>query len=445
MAQTLTALTAPTVTDWKPKISDPKYADFKMSEQSEQAVKLIEDNDLTKVSGASIDTIKEDLKRFEFVASSKLVSDTDKTAGMVGVISQAIYEAGVMPPDGKYKSLDDMTPAEKEHEQQVNKEIQGITKVIYDDPITNTLHDKVGGYLDLDQAKLDLEAGKSVPAFGDNVMLRNQKILVDAMLTLPVDIQQHATQAAKVAVSEGAQHKNWGADKIPPTVSIKQSIDRNLHTLDLLNHRIGRQSIYGGQKQVFDHAMYDAKGIQVHAENADNPALASNKSPVLITAEVDSSYLTMLSSGINKEVERIHENSRKPHTVAGDDSILYDAVSASANIEHFNNGIAELLEDPDRDKSQDDSLRTAYAHSYRVQRHVFDLEGESLSSQSGLKHSNDLHSRRMIERDIDFERVYRDEPTPPTATQDQAQEQTASHTPAPELDSDYSAPSPMRR
>lgn len=392
---------APSSVDWKTEITDPAYDEFQPSARFEHAVKLIEDNDLLKVSRTSLSSVADALKRFEFTEiSRKLASDSNITAGMASTIAQTVYNTGMRQSTDNAIPLDNMSHIDLEREQQVNKEIESIMKVIYDDPLANPMHDKAGGFLDVQQASRDLAEGKDADGMTEGMMQRNQKIVIDAIALLPVDVQQLAAQGARLAAIEGQQYGGFEKVKIPLTISTKTLIERKLSEFDMFNERSGKSVANGGLKKAFEHAMYDAKGTQVFAEQAGNTDVASKKPLPLITVPINDPYLKMLGDGINKEIISAHAASQFPHTFKGDSEIDDRLISVSCNVDNLNNGIYDNLKDPERDKSYDKSLLEAYNQSNKVHDHAMALSEETLKDSRGIGMTAEHHKIQIEERSL---------------------------------------------
>ena len=75
--------------------------DFNLSKQSKRLIELVNTNKLNKQAGYSIESLTDNIKRFELKLQGQRVSPNNKTAGLVGVVEQTAYDHAFSDIDRK--------------------------------------------------------------------------------------------------------------------------------------------------------------------------------------------------------------------------------------------------------------------------------------------------------------------------------------------------------
>lgn len=341
--------------DLTPAEMDEKFDSFKISEQAQRVVDLIQENALNHDSGFSVQVLSDSLKRFEFGQTDARTATSNKTTAILGVVSQTVYEHALLQDDGTYKSDDDMNDDDMQKQASARDDLKAISKAVYDDPVANPLRRELGGSFDIDRARIDLIQGIPLKpsVFAEGIPTKDQDQILEAMSELPIHTQQLAAQGLKQAAQDAKHNKSFGGQKTASTNYVKSVISDQLTGFDNFERSNGRDAHAPSFSGAFNNALYDAKGRQAHALKQDNPDLASNKPPVLITADLNDSFATAMSNGINKDIAQIHRRAQEPHTIRGDHQMSYDIEQVLSNAVDLSETLQKSLENPKRDKAGD--------------------------------------------------------------------------------------------
>ena len=357
---------------------DEKFDSFRISEQSERIIELIQDNGLNHNSGFSVDVLRDSLKRFEFDQPTKAVSTGNKTAALLGVVAQTVYEKASLQPDGTYKLPEDKNEDDLHLESLATDDFNAINEATYNDPIANPLRREVGGYFNIDMARIDLirEIPLKSNVFAAGIPTNQQDQILAAIGDLPVHVQQLAAQGLKQAAQDAKHNTHFGGHKTASANYVKSVIQDQLTGFDNFERSNRGSPTPRSFSDAFNNSLYDAKGAARHADRAANPDLASNKPPAQITAPIQDSFSDMMRDGINREIDQLHHKSQLPHTLKGDKQMQYETELLLDNTKDFINALSKNLESPERDKTKDIHFIKAFSETTAVVDNALDLVKE---------------------------------------------------------------------
>lgn len=418
---------------------DNAFDDFKMTSQAERIVELIEINELNKVSGFSLGDLRDTFKRYEFDLSQSglRVSSANKTAGLIGKVSQTAYESATTQPDGSYKEASEKTDADLAYEQRVDTEFQSIIEATYNDPQANPLRRELGGYLDIEQASESLSRGGQVQGryFSSDISNRNQSIIMNAVGGLSPMVQQLAVQAVKQAANDARSHTRLAGMKTNSVDYINSVIEYQVSAFDDFEKATTKPIAATRHVDRLSASMYDAKGNQMFLEGRDNPDLASNQPVKQITAEFDDPFSISMRDGLNSNMQKLHSLSQQPHTQKGDYHIKNIAKDLLLNMDTLQDLMIDKLDNKYASNESDIELHNGYEQSRSLVDQVGSLAKEMPKRDYELEGMADRANRKIDEHRMAFTNRYIE------ATQSMANENTAA---APAPDPTPQAPSPMR-
>ena len=398
-----------------PNVNDDLLADFKLSKQAEQVVELIDSKKLNKQAGYSVDTLTDNLKRFELKLQGQRVSPNNKTAGLVGVVEQTAY-------DHAFSDIDATDPANKVKVDKVAAEFKEVVKATYDDPIANPLHRVSGGFYDIDKVKKQLAVGRPAHSdtFSRNILIKNQLLVLQAVSAMPEHLQQHTIQSIKQAAADGAATQTHAGQKTNTVHFVKSGIESGLRSYDTFNRAVGYKDIAGGQEQAFDRAMYDAKGARMFEANKNDRKLASNQPPAQITVKSADSYTAMMVDGLNAETQSLHKAYGQPHTFDGDVELKNQALNMLDNVAAFNEYLDERVADDNRDRLEGREINQLHNQTKGLVDNILELSKELPFRDLDVIRETDRTVDDMNAKDPTFQRAEQE------TTYKEAQE--ASHT-----------------
>lgn len=364
--------------DLTPAEMDDKYDNFKISEQAQRFVDLINENALNHNSEFSSQVLSDNLKRFEFDQGSARTGAANKTTSLMGVVSQTVYENALMQDDGDYKLESDMTESDIQKKQDADSDMKAIAKAVYDDPIANPLRRDLGGHFDIEQAQIDLTQGVVLKpsVFTEGIPTSGQEQILEAIAELPIHIQQNAAQGLKQAAQDAKHNKRFGGLKTASIPYVRSVINDQLTGFDNHERSNGRDAHANSYSDMFDNAIINAKARQNFANKLTNPDLASNKPPVLIGADFNDPFAKMMVNGINKDIEQIHKQSQDPHTVKGDKQMSYEIEQVLDNTIDLSKHLDKSIQHPNRDKSEDYEVVGAFRDMKSVADNLLELSSE---------------------------------------------------------------------
>ena len=301
-----------------------------------------------------------------------------------------------------------MSPSELVELGEAKQRVQAINKMLYDDPVVNPLKSELGGHYDLEQAKQDLDNGVQAKGLNKTILLDNQKIIIEAVSNLPEGVQQLAMQGAKQATIDAKQNKSLGGMKTSTVFYTESIIADNLYHYDQLDHSAGKELVGGSYEQAFKEEMYNAKGRQVFAKNADNPDLASKKPMNYIESDLGESYTTMLRDGINRQLQKVEQDHKLPHTYKGDIKAGYEMDDILRNTVELGDALSQQLKIEDRDKMKDFDLVIGYSQTKNVVSQLKDLSEESLTKNLPLRNTIERTDQKFKDHDINVGRILMD-------------------------------------